>query len=164
MNPFRPNASSSATPPTTGGSTSGSVIKARSRRIPGKALRASTHASGTPMTSDTAVATVEVHKESCSAPEASNPRRVDQISRHGALTIRPASGSIRNAPATSAGASKGTGTDRDPSPVLVRRARSVGLSCDDVGVLTFGCSSLDPLTLVDSVGQGFWKPAAARTF
>ena len=63
MNPVRPNASSSATPPTTGGSTSGRVTSARSSRCPGKLLRASTHASGTPMTREIAVVADAVHSE-----------------------------------------------------------------------------------------------------
>jgi len=54
--PVRPNASSSATPPTTGGSTSGRVTRARSSRCPGNLLLASTQASGTPMTREIAVA------------------------------------------------------------------------------------------------------------
>ena len=66
-NPVRPNASSSATPPTTGGSTSGRVTRARSRRWPGKLVRASTHASGTPTTREIAVLTVAVHSERVSA-------------------------------------------------------------------------------------------------
>src|SRR5258708_4242563 len=55
--PVRPSASSSATPPTTGGSTSGSGTSARSSRPPGNRAPASTHASGTPMTTQTPVDT-----------------------------------------------------------------------------------------------------------
>ena len=73
MNPVRPNARISATPPTTGGSTSGSVTKARSSRCPGKLVRASTHASGTPTSSEIPVAVVAVHTDSTSAWVASDP-------------------------------------------------------------------------------------------
>ena len=66
-NPLRPKASSSATPPTTGGRTSGSVTRARNSRRPAKSVRASTQASGTPTNSEMAVATVDVHSESWSA-------------------------------------------------------------------------------------------------
>ena len=44
--PLRPNAAKSATPPTTGGSTSGTVTIARTTPIPGKRNRASIQASG----------------------------------------------------------------------------------------------------------------------
>ncbi len=46
--PRRPKTSSSATPPTTGGSTSGTVTSARTSRRPGNSTRASSQASGTP--------------------------------------------------------------------------------------------------------------------
>ena len=74
-NPVRPNASSSATPPTTGGSTSGRVTSARRSRCPGKLLRASTHASGTPMTSEIAVLADAVHSDRTRAWVASDPLR-----------------------------------------------------------------------------------------
>ena len=65
--PLRPNASSSATPPTTGGRTSGSVTSARTTCSPGTEVLASSHASGTPMTRAIPVATVAVHSDSHSA-------------------------------------------------------------------------------------------------
>ena len=65
--PRRPNASSSAMPPTTGGSTSGTVTSARASRRPGNSARASSHASGTPTTNEIAVAAVAVTSESRSA-------------------------------------------------------------------------------------------------
>ena len=56
--PCRPSTRNSATPPTTGGSTSGTVTRARSSVRPRARERASTQASGTPRTSDTSVARV----------------------------------------------------------------------------------------------------------
>src|SRR4029077_4895512 len=132
-NPVRPNASSSATPPTTGGSTSGRATRALSMRCPGKLVRASTHASGTPMTTEIAVLTVAVHSERVSAWVASDPLRAAPSLPHGARISNPASGRTRNRIAISAGASKGAGTDRDAPPRAVRRARSRAVRRDGAG-------------------------------
>ena len=134
MNPVRPNASSSATPPTTGGSTSGRVTSARRSRCPGKLLRASTHASGTPMTSEIAVVAEAVHSERTSAWVASDPLRAAPRCRHGARISSPTRGSTRKPTAISAGTSKGAGTDRDAPPRAARLARSRAVRCD--GALT----------------------------
>ena len=67
--PRRPSTSSSATPPTTGGSTSGTVTSARTRRRPGKSTRASSQASGTPSSRHSPVATVAVTSDSRSASQ-----------------------------------------------------------------------------------------------
>src|SRR5713101_2759581 len=112
-NPVRPNASSSATPPTTGGSTSGKVTRARRSRCP-----------------------------------ANLPQ--------GARIISPARGSTRKATATSAGASKGAGTDREAPPRAARRARSRAVRPDDLArVITGGRSRI--------YRQGFSNPAAVST-
>ena len=124
MNPVRPNASSSATPPTTGGSTSGRVTSARRSRCPGKLLRASTHASGTPMTREIAVVTDAVHRERTSAWVASDPLRAAPRWRQGARISSPTSGSTRKPTAIRAGTSKGAGTDREAPPRAARLARS----------------------------------------
>src|SRR5215467_10778951 len=129
-NPTRLNASSRATPPTTGGSTSGSVTSARRSRCPGKVVRASTHASGTPMTREIPVVTVAVHRERMRAWVASVPLRTAARCLHGARTSRPARGSTRKATAISAGASKGAGTDRRAPLRAVRLARARAVRCD----------------------------------
>src|SRR5690349_21976849 len=58
--PRRPNAESSATPPTTGGSTSGTITKARTTVRPGNSTRARAQASGIPTAVTTATAASEV--------------------------------------------------------------------------------------------------------
>ena len=55
IKPSRPNAYSSAMPPTTGGSTSGSRISGRSNRTTRPSLRASTSAIGTPSSTHSSV-------------------------------------------------------------------------------------------------------------
>src|SRR5450759_2923390 len=109
MNPRRPRANSSATPPTTGGSTSGRVTRARSRLRPRNRARASTHANGTPRISEIAVAIVAVTSESRSAPNASDSSSSRGRSRQDARSSRPTSGSSRNATATTAGTARGHG-------------------------------------------------------
>src|ERR1700729_4081818 len=128
MKPVRPKASSSATPPTTGGSTSGRVTSARSSRWPGKRPRASSHASGTPMTREIAVAVVAVHSESWRAWVASAPLSAAARPLHGARIRSPASGSPRKAPAPGPAPSGGPGPDRDEPPRAARRARSRAVS------------------------------------
>ena len=137
-NPVRPNASSSATPPTTGGSTSGKVTRARSSRCPGKLVRASTQASGTPMTTAIPVAVVAVHRERTRAWVASDPPSAAPRCRHGARISSPIKGRTRNATAISAGTSNGTGTDRGAPPRSARLARSRAVRCDGVARLTMG--------------------------
>ena len=73
--PLRPNASSSATPPTTGGSTSGSVTSARTRPRPRNVVRASTQASGTPSTRQQTVVIDVVSRLSRSDVRASGDER-----------------------------------------------------------------------------------------
>ena len=89
--PRRPNADSSATPPTTGGSTSGTITSARTTDRPGKSTRASDQASGTPTRNTTPRAASEVTSESRSAsriaglvswPRKSDPRRAGQQRHH----------------------------------------------------------------------------------
>src|SRR5580700_231344 len=61
--PRRPYASSSAMPPTTGGSTIGSVVKPRTRALPRNCTRASSQASGKPKTSASAVVASEAKRQ-----------------------------------------------------------------------------------------------------
>ena len=71
-------------PPTTGGSTIGRSVSARTTRRPGYATRAWTHASGTPSTTAIAVAPSDVTKERRSAVSASWLDRTDHADDHGA--------------------------------------------------------------------------------
>ncbi len=70
MNPRRPNASSSAMPPTTGGSTIGSVVRPRSSPLPRNCPRASCHASGNPNPSAMTVLDSDATRDSPSASSA----------------------------------------------------------------------------------------------
>ena len=110
--PRRPNAVNSATPPTTGGSTSGRVTSARTRRWPGKRVRARTNATGTPNSRHTAVVMVAVMSDNRSAVRApgsvSRAPSVDQ----GALMSRPISGRNRYAVPITAGSSSTHGGRR----------------------------------------------------
>jgi hypothetical protein len=112
--PFRPSTRNSATPPTTGGSTSGTVTSARSTLRPRTCDRASTQASGTPRTSDSRVARVAEtrdNRSACPTPGAASCSPTDD---QGARTSRPTSGRTRNATPRAAGTSSGAGT-RAPS-------------------------------------------------
>src|SRR6478609_9038358 len=108
--PSRPYASSSATPPTTGGRTRGSITKARSTPRPRNRARARTQASGTPTTSDRAVAAVAQKSDSRSASRTSLFWRIPRSPDHGARISIAASGTSRNsAPARWVGAGSRTG-------------------------------------------------------
>ena len=78
-------------PPTTGGSTSGTITRARARPRPGSRVRASSQASGTPSSMLTPVAAVAHSSDSRSAVQVSvlrqvlhelPPRRLDQQPDH----------------------------------------------------------------------------------
>src|SRR4051794_8827860 len=101
--PLRPRTSSSATPPTTGGSTSGNVTSARRSRSPGIVDRASTQASGTPRTSEMSIASVAVSSESQRASSTSSVPRTWVRSPHGARTSSPSRGTTSSSAPTSAG-------------------------------------------------------------
>ena len=100
--PRRPSAKNSATPPTTGGSTIDSGHSARTAPRPGNSTRASSQASGTPNTIDSAVAHSEVTSDSRSAVSAVSSVRYVHAFAHGARHSRPTSGSAKNATATPA--------------------------------------------------------------
>src|SRR6266516_1395904 len=157
MNPVRPNASSSATPPTTGGSTSGRVTRARRSRCPGKLLRASTHASGTPMAREINVDVDAVHSERIRAWVASAPLRAAPIRPQGARISSPTRGSTRKPTAISAGASKGAGTDREAPPRAARLARSRAVRCDGAATVTVAAPAASGLP-----GGSFERTAARR--
>src|SRR5204862_6349997 len=63
----RPSTARRATPATTGGSTTGSTITARTSRRAGRATRASAHAAGNPTTSDRRVDPMVTFSETTSA-------------------------------------------------------------------------------------------------
>src|SRR3569833_3890197 len=137
--PLRPRASSSATPPTTGGSTRGTVTSARTRRWPGKDTRARTHARGTPTSRQNRVARVAQTMESRSASRTSGrPSRVPIVDQ-GARSSRPTTGRTRKANPTTAGSTSTQGARR---LTAVRAesyrgpsSRSFGSLHDDVGGL-----------------------------
>src|SRR5262245_32610761 len=83
--PRRPRTSSNATPPTTGGSTSGTVTNARNTPRPGRSLRASSHASGTPSTRQTTVARLAQTSDRSSACPTSSLNSCSPNVDHGAL-------------------------------------------------------------------------------
>ena len=135
--PRRPSTSSSATPPTTGGSTSGRVTSARISRRPGSSVRASSQASGTPRTRETAVAAVAQISDSRRASQTALLVSCSDSPLHGARTRSPISGRTRNARPSSAGSNSVTGTRCEPGlrraprrRVPLRRGGAVAGSAD----------------------------------
>src|SRR5699024_6496052 len=122
--PVRPATVNSATPPTTGGSTNGTVTSARSSAPPRSPGRASTTARGTPSSTVTRVATVAVSSDSPSAVRVAGEAMIAASVGQGARTSKPSSGiTSTNPPSTAAtsttGGTRGTngapaeGDDRD---------------------------------------------------
>ena len=97
MRPRRPNAKSSAAPPTTGGNTIGSVTTARSTDRPGKSVRASSHASGTPSTTEMTAETDDVTSESSSASTTIGCDTSSVSRLHGVRLSSPTRGSTKTA-------------------------------------------------------------------
>src|SRR5690606_27708464 len=106
----RPKRKSSATPPTIGGRTSGTAIKARNSWATRVELRAINTASGTPSSTHSTVAATPVRKLSHSAASASSlvasATSVDQLARE----ISASSGSTSSATPSNAGAMAKPGT------------------------------------------------------
>src|SRR5690606_27122548 len=98
------------TPPTTGGSTSGTVTRARTRLRPGNSVRANSQANGTPSTRETTVAALAVARESRSASRTPVENSWAPSVDHGVRASRPNSGSIRKPKPSSAGTSSSRGT------------------------------------------------------
>ena len=95
-NPFDlPYAPSSATPPTTGGSTMGSITNARTSDRPLNAMRARTQASGSPSNTTKQVAITDVTSDNRSASDAGPSTRLPNNPRHATRRISPTSGSKR---------------------------------------------------------------------
>src|SRR3712207_4350347 len=122
--PCRPSTRKSATPPTTGGSTSGTVTRARSTDRPRARERASTQASGTPRTRESPVAAVAETRLSRSACPTAGLVSCGPSSPQGARMTRPASGRTRKATARTAGTSSGTGTPGSRPRLTVPTVRS----------------------------------------
>lgn len=122
--PRLPSTSSSATPPTTGGSTSGTVTSARRKPRPGTSPRASSQASGMPKSRHSTVARLAQTTDSRSAWPTSGlnslPGRVVQ----GAVTSSPASGTSRNTSPITAGSTRMSGRRPRALRVLLTGPRS----------------------------------------
>ena len=101
--PRRPNASSSATPATAGGTTTGSCTSISSARPARVRQRASNHASGVPATTMNATAIAVVNRLRRSAGPTSGCRSPPASSAGDAVSSRPASGSTSAATSTTAG-------------------------------------------------------------
>src|SRR5919205_277098 len=122
--PCRPSTRNSATPPTTGGSTSGTVTRARSTDRPRARERASPQASGTPRTRESPVAAVAETRLSRSACPTAGPASCGPSCPQGARMTRPASGRTRKATARTAGTSSGRGAPGSPRRLTVPTVRS----------------------------------------
>src|SRR6266508_2530797 len=96
-NPRRPNAASRATPPTTGGITSGRITSARNTLRPGKDERDSAQAIGNPRTSDSTAADVATTIDRRSAVSEESDVSTSAVLDHGVRWISPARGSVTNA-------------------------------------------------------------------
>src|SRR5437879_1249937 len=95
--PRRPKASSSATPPTTGGSTMGNTVRARNTDRPGKVSRAKVQASGTPRVSAIAVAERDASNDKRKAASTSAEPNCCQADAQGVRSSKPSSGMMKNA-------------------------------------------------------------------
>ncbi|CAI4166363.1 hypothetical protein CCOS2040_14690 [Streptomyces albidoflavus] len=114
--PRRPKASSRATPPTVGGSTMGSSTSERTSALPGNGTRASSQASGTPISSESSSAQPETTSDSRSAWVTCGVVRWWSREGQSVLASTPTSGSSRKATPTSAGTSSPAGTPRRTAP------------------------------------------------
>src|SRR5439155_15009945 len=95
----RPSTARRATPATTGGSTTGSTITARTSRRAGRATRASAHAAGNPTTSDRRVDPMVTFSETTSAVHVPASASFDPACDQGARAASPATGTSTNATA-----------------------------------------------------------------
>src|SRR5438132_3707702 len=95
--PRRPKASSSATPPTTGGSTIGNTVRARNTDRPGKVSRAKVQASGTPRVIAIAVAENDASNDKRKAASTSAEPNCCQADAQGVRSSKPSSGMMKNA-------------------------------------------------------------------
>ncbi len=177
--PRRPNASSSATPPTVGGSTIGSSTSERTNALPGNGTRASSHASGTPKSSERPSDQSETRRERRSAWVVGSAVRCAPRSPQEVRARMPTSGSIRNATASSAGTVSRSGA-RTPG---VRRSAgrfmvtswggwrggcpagpSDGTGLPGRGAVRLRGRRAEARRSARSAGYGCWKPAPWRIF
>jgi hypothetical protein len=86
------------------------VIKARSTEAPRRPGKASTHASGTPMSTTMIVETVAVITDSWRACSAPSLLSTAPASAQGARITSPTSGSTKNSKAAAAGTARSSGT------------------------------------------------------
>src|SRR3954465_9893885 len=115
MSPSRPNAYSSAMPPTTGGSTSGSRISGRAVRTSRASLRANTSAIGTPSSRQSAVLAAAVLRLSASAVVDDSLEINDQKFGQSTLAATAISGTTTNSAPIAAGTYIQRGsTDHEP--------------------------------------------------
>src|SRR5215204_4154083 len=103
ISPSRPNAYSSAIPPTTGGNTSGSRISGLDSRTSGASLRASTSAIGTPSSTHSVVLAAAVLRLSISAVVDDSLLISDQKCGQSTLAATAISGTTTNNAPTAAG-------------------------------------------------------------
>ena len=169
--PRRPKPSSSATPPTVGGSTIGSSTSERTSALPGKWTRASSQASGTPRTRDSPSAQKETSSESRSASVTPGLVRWAPSSPHSVRARMPTSGSSRNAMASSAGTARASGRAGAGGAEAAHRrfqaagvGRRSGCGAGAAGRLLPGRGAPGHSRSVRSDGHGFWKPASRRIF
>src|SRR5450631_149549 len=158
--PWRPKARSRATPPTTGGSTNGSVTRARSTEIPRTRERARTQANDTPNTSDTAVAALAHTNDNLRASRTWLSANSRGRPRQGARTRSPAKGTSRNSAASNAGTPSGHG--------IVPRACIARASCRErwAGPCPPGGRSMEVMAASASVLQwprsGLGEPGSGQ--
>ena len=143
--PRRPNAKNSATPPTTGGSTIDRVHSARTIARPGKRDRASSHASGTPKSSDSAVAPQRAHhRQRSAARTAASSRSATHRPTAPATAARPAAARRTRSATTASDRRPGAG---GPAPVPACAA------CRRTGVAHGARSRSEASTSSPSVAQ-----------
>ena len=108
-------------PPTTGGSTIGSVVRPRSSALPRNSTRASNQASGNPKTSASAVVASEAISVSHSASRDAGLVITLVIVDQGARITNPVSGRMKNSAEIAARlATTGLNACLDPSTVTSR--------------------------------------------
>ncbi len=107
--PERPKAARRAMPATTGGSTRGTVTRARSSPRPRKSTLASSQASGRPSTRQTSIAAVEVSTERRSASRSGSERSCPHRPGRSVSATIATSGTSRTRTASAAGTNRPTG-------------------------------------------------------
>src|SRR5260370_21873215 len=112
--PCRPKASSSATPPTTGGRPIGSTVRARTPDRTGKVSLAKVQASGTPSTTAITVAENDASSDRRRAARPSGAPSSRHADVHGVRNSRPSSGMMKKAAPAPARRTMGSGGEGRP--------------------------------------------------